>query len=249
MSRPSLVLLHGWGMHGGIWGEFAERLAVDFELHCLDLPGYGGSADCACHDLEGVTQAMLDLMPARVHVLGWSMGGMVATRIAALAPQRVEKLVLIGSSPRFCQEEGWQDAMAPAILDAFEAQIRGNPQATLNRFLAVQAMGGEDARAQTALLKRYLLERPLPSDETLRAGLGILRAGDVRPLLAEVRQPVSLIYGEQDTVVPIGAGRYLAGGLPDARLHIMPGCAHAPFLTRPGEVAGLVREFLLAAAI
>ena len=248
MSRPHLVLLHGWGMHGGIWGEFAERLAPDFELHCLDLPGYGGSEPCARHDLEGITEAVLAMMPPRAHVLGWSLGGMVATRIAAIAPERVEKLALIGSSPRFCQEEGWKDAMSPAVLDAFETQIRGNPAATLNRFLAVQAMGGDDARAQTALLKRYIAERPLPTDETLRAGLAILREGDVRPLLADIRQPVCLIYGEKDTVVPVGASGWLQRQLPDARLHVMPGCAHAPFLTRPDEVAGLVREFLQASA-
>ena len=242
--KPKLVLLHGWGMHGGIWGEFAERLAVHFELLCLDLPGYGGSDPCALHDLAGVTQAMLALMPPRAHVLGWSMGGLVAMHIAANAPERVERLVLIGSSPRFCQDEGWKDAMAPGVLDAFEAQIRGNPQATLHRFLAVQSMGGDDARAQTVLLKRFLAERPLPTDDTLRAGLGILRHGDVRPLLPDVLQPVSLIYGEQDTVVPAGAGRYLARHLRNARLHTLAGCAHAPFLTRADEVAGLVREFL-----
>ena len=246
--KPTLVLLHGWGMHGGIWGEFADRLEAHFELRCLDLPGYGGSEPCASHGLEGVTEAVLAMMPARAHVLGWSMGGMAATRIAAVAPERVERLVLIGSSPRFCQEEGWKDAMAPAVLDAFEAQIRGNPAATLNRFLAVQAMGGDDARAQMALLKRYIAERPLPTDETLRAGLAILRDADVRPLVPDVRQPVCLIYGEKDTVVPAGAGAYLQRRLPDARLHVMAGCAHAPFLTRAEEVAGLVRDFLEAAA-
>lgn len=244
MSRPRLVLLHGWGMHGGIWGDFGARLAEDFELLCLDLPGYGGTEPCQPYDLAGLTDAVLSKLPDCAHLLGWSLGGMVATRIAALAPERVEKLVLVGSSPRFCREEGWVDAMQPAVLDAFEAQLKGDPAATLHRFLAVQALGGDDAKAQTQLLKRYIAERPLPTDETLRAGLEILRNGDVRPLLGQVRAPGCLIYGEKDNVVPAGAGRYLHEHLSGSQLHLMPGCAHAPFLTRPAEVADLVRDFL-----
>lgn len=246
--KPALVLLHGWGMHGGIWGEFARHLSAGFEIHAPDLPGYGGSEPCHPHDLAGVCDALLGCLPPRAHLLGWSLGGMLACRLAALAPERVDRLVLVGSSPRFCQEPGWKDAMAPAILDAFEAQLRGSPLMTLNRFLAIQALGGEDARAQTALLKRFLADRPLPSEETLRAGLAILREGDVRPLLSRIRQPVCLVYGEEDTVVPAGAGRYLQAQLPDSRLHLLPGCAHAPFLTRAGDVADLVSRFLLEAA-
>lgn len=244
MSRPALVLLHGWGMHGGIWGEFAIRLSQDFELHCPDLPGYGGTDPVSPCDVPAMARALLPGLPEKAFCLGWSLGGMVAMELAATYPGRVEKLLLVGSSPRFCREDDWPDAMAPAILDAFAAQMRGHAAATLNRFLAIQALGGEDARAQTALLKRLIAERPLPTEETLRDGLAILRHGDLRALLPAITQPVCLIQGEQDTVVPPGTARALARLLKAAELHLLPGCAHAPFLTRPAEVAALVSRFL-----
>jgi pimeloyl-[acyl-carrier protein] methyl ester esterase len=231
-------------MHGGIWGEFGEILAAEFQVHSPNLPGYGGRVSVAPYSLDTLARTLLEELPARSVVLGWSLGGMVAQRLAALAPERVEKLILVGSSPRFCQGEGWMEAMPPAILDAFEAQMRGDAAAMLFRFLAIQALGGEDARAQVALLKRFIGERPLPTEQTLLAGLALLRHGDVRSYLSEIHQPVCLIQGEQDTVVPVSAARRLAQMLPDAELHLLAGCAHAPFLTRPQEVAAIVRGFL-----
>ncbi len=242
--RPELVLLHGWGMHGGIWGEFGQMLAEEFSVHALDLPGYGGRVSVAPYSLDTLARTLLQDMPARSVVLGWSLGGMVAQRLAALAPERVAKLILVGSSPRFCRDEDWPEAMPPAILDAFESQMKGDAATTLYRFLAIQSLGGEDARAQVALLKRFIAERPLPTEQTLRQGLALLRHGDVRPHLAEIHQPACLIQGEQDTVVPASAARRLAGLLPNAELHVLPGCAHAPFLTRPAPVAGIVRDFI-----
>lgn len=244
MNRQELVLLHGWGMHGGIWGEFGEILAAEFPLHTPDLPGYGGRISVAPYSLDTLAWTLLEELSPRAVVLGWSLGGMVAQRLAALAPERVEKLILVGSSPRFCRDEAWPEAMAPAILDAFEAQMKGDAATTLFRFLAIQALGGEDARAQVALLKRFIGERPLPMEQTLKDGLALLRHGDVRPHLHEIHQPVCLIQGEQDTVVPASAARRLAGMLPDTELHVLPGCAHAPFLTRPAEVAAIVRGFI-----
>ncbi|MDD5296481.1 MAG: pimeloyl-ACP methyl ester esterase BioH [Rhodocyclaceae bacterium] len=244
MSRRELVLLHGWGMHGGIWGEFGEILADECNLHRPNLPGHGGRTSVAPYSLDTLASTLLEELPRRAVLLGWSLGGMVAQRLAALAPDRVEKLILVGSSPRFCRDESWSDAMAPAVLDAFEAQMRGDAAATLHRFLAIQALGGEDARAQVSLLKRFLGERPLPTEQTLRDGLALLRHGDVRPHLSEIRQPLCLIHGEQDGVVPVAAARRLAGLFPDAELHVLAGCAHAPFLTRPAEVAAIVRGFL-----
>lgn len=245
MSRKHLVLLHGWGMHGGIWGTFAQSLQQDHVVHCLDLPGYGGSVPLPAGTLEELAQAVLPMLPAeKCTVLGWSLGGMVALRLAHLAPDRVEKLILLASSPRFCQAADWPAAMAPAVLDAFEAQMRGEVAATLARFLAIQAMGGEDARAQVAQLRRRLTERALPSEQTLRAGLAVLRHDDLRSLLPDIQQPVCLIHGTEDTVVPAAAAKACVALLPQARLHLLAECAHTPFVTRPEEVAGIVRTFI-----
>ncbi len=239
-----LVLLHGWGMHGGIWGEFAQQLQALAPVHCWDLPGYGGTAPLEPCDLDTLSAALLPRLPENAVLIGWSLGGMVALRLARLAPQNVRAVVLISSSARFCASEDWPCAMAPAVLTMFEKQMRGDAAETLHRFLAVQSLGGDDARAQVAQLKRRLAERPWPSEQTLRDGLAMLRHGDIRSELAEIRQPVCVIQGDKDNVVPVAAAAALQALLPQSEVHIIDNCAHAPFQSYPDTLLSIIRSFL-----
>ena len=79
---PDLVLLHGWGMHGGIWDGVCAQLAQRFRLHAVDLPGYGASAHQEPYTLAALALAVAQVMPQRAHVGGWSLGGQVAMRLA-----------------------------------------------------------------------------------------------------------------------------------------------------------------------
>lgn len=244
MSKPEVVLLHGWGMHAQVWGEFATHLAAFCQVHSVDLPGYGGSLPCEPYDLDTLAAQVADNLPQRALVLGWSMGGLVAQRLALRMPQRVEKLILMAGTPCFSGRADWRHGMADKVLDAFQAQLRGDALTTLRRFLAVQSMGGEDAKAQTQQLRQAVEARPLPSVSTLAAGLDILRNSDLRADVAQIHQPCCLIHGEADTVVPLGAAQYLHAHLAHSQLHTLAGCAHAPFLSRPAECAAVLRDFV-----
>src|SRR5512147_1011217 len=114
-SGPDLVLVHGWGLNGGVWDTLAPLLEADFRLTRVDLPGHGRSAWWEYEGLDGLARAVLESVPERAAWLGWSLGGLVAARAALASPARVERLVLVATTPSFVCRPGWPAAMAPGL--------------------------------------------------------------------------------------------------------------------------------------
>ena len=236
-----VVLLHGWGSGSGIWDGLAPRLAPRFRVHALPLPGYDAVSANAAPSLQGAVEYVARAAPRRCGVIGWSLGGEVALAWARRMPRQVQRLALIATTPCFAGRPGWRCATAPAVLDEFGRALAADRDGTLARFVAVQARG--DARAQQVAGVLRQLYRSGPSDAVLAAGLAVLSSTDLRSELARVMQPALVLHGARDCIVPPVAGRRLAQALPNARFALLRSCAHAPFLSRPSQVATLLREF------
>lgn len=239
---PDLVLLHGWGLHAGIWEPVIESLSARFRLHLYDLPGHGRSASAQGFTLESVCAALAESAPAQAHWLGWSLGGMVALAFAALHPQRVARLALAASNPQFVASEDWPQAMAPEVLADFARALREDYAATLNRFLGLVARGAPD-NAVLRRLRQEVKAAPAPTLEGLRSGLEILRAADLRRQLVELPMPTLLLAGTRDTLVPVAALRDLAERYPQLRLQEFAQAGHAPFISHPQAFVAALVEF------
>ncbi|MCR4297888.1 MAG: alpha/beta fold hydrolase [Gallionella sp.] len=264
-SGAPLLLIHGWGMHGGMWGGVAERLAEHFRVLAVDLPGHGFSASnvgwversethhapdiddgyrCAQPILLETVEALSAQFDEPLTVCGWSLGGQVALRWALRHPQQISRLVLVASTPCFVRRPGWECAMAAEKLAEFAAALQQDYALTLQRFLALQVRGSERERELLVALRSALLSRGEPDLGALQAGLEILRDCDLRSALPSIRQPALVIGGERDTLTPPLAAHYLAAQLPDARLVAIKGAAHAPFLSHPDEFMKHLTSFL-----
>ncbi|HET7831893.1 MAG TPA: pimeloyl-ACP methyl ester esterase BioH [Gallionella sp.] len=252
-----LLLIHGWGMHGGMWGDLVPQLAQQFRVHVVDLPGHGLSAgqtllrhgdDGAAATADQLLDAVVDELSAQfatpLNVCGWSLGGLVALRWALRQPQQVKRLVLLASTPCFVQRPDWPCAMASETLAEFAEALQQNYAQTLRRFLALQVRGSEYERELLATLRATLFARGEPDSAALQAGLALLRDCDLRGALSEVEQPVLVIAGERDTLTPLRAAQYLAQQAANAQLAVIHGAAHAPFLSHPAEVMEHLKNFL-----
>lgn len=257
-----LLLIHGWGMHGGMWGGVAERLAEHFRVLAVDLPGHGfsaGSGEWEVGDshpfphLPLTTHHLLldflvDQLSAQfdepLAVCGWSLGGQIALRWALRHPQQISRLALVASTPCFVRRPGWDCAMAEETLAEFAAALQQDYALTLRRFLALQVRGSERERELLAALRGALMSRGEPDLGALQAGLEILRDCDLRGVLPGIHQPALVVGGERDTLTPPQAAHYLAAQLPDARLAVIEGAAHAPFLSHPDEFVMQLRMFM-----
>jgi pimeloyl-[acyl-carrier protein] methyl ester esterase len=212
----------------------------------VDLPGHGRSRWSGEEQLDAMVESVCAAAPENAAWLGWSLGGMVAMRAAMLHPERVNALVTVASSPCFVRKPDWQSALLPQLLDTFADELEQDYQRTLERFLALQVRGSEHATKVLKDMREKMLLHGEPQIDGLRAGLAVLRDVDLRDGLASIRCPTLLLMGERDTLVPAGAGDEMRQYLPDARIDIIPGAGHAPFIAEPQLFAERVVKFLYA---
>lgn len=244
---PPLVLLHGWAMHSEMWGPLVPRLAQRFRVHAVDLPGHGRSEELQAFTLDGVVGVLASTFAAGAEpltVLGWSLGGLIAMRWARVRPERVGRVVLIATSPRFVAGEDWPHGMPAETLARFGDELRVAWKLTMERFLTLQLQGGEQSRATLSGLRRRMFARGAPSAAALLGALALIRDSDLRAEVVAITQPALVVSGERDTLALPGAGRWLAGRLPNATFASIPGAAHMPFLSHADAFAAALDPFL-----
>lgn len=246
-SGPDLVLLHGWAMHGGVFAPLVERLAADYTLHLVDLPGHGHSAGASLPLAPApVVEALAARLP-RALWLGWSLGGLFALQAALAHASAVRGLVLMCSSPRFVRdaagEGSWRYGMSPEVFEDFANGLRNDWRGTLERFIALEAFGSDHAKEELRALRDGLFARGEPAAGVLADGLGLLHDADLRPALPGLPVPSLWLAGRRDRVVDPRAMRAAAELAPDARFEQVEHAGHAPFLTHAGEVADALRRF------
>lgn len=244
-----LVLLHGWGMHGGVWSGVLDRLAQNFTVHVVDLPGHGYSKEMreagASFTLDNVVDELRTGFVGRVNVLGWSLGGIVAQAWAARETEQVSGMVLVASTPCFANRADWESGMPQEMLAQFAQELERDFTGTLRRFIALQLRGSEKERELLAMMRERLFNRGEPDMAALRGGLNILREADLRAKLHCIKQPVLVIAGDRDRLTPLDASRYMAQAMPHAQLCAISGSAHAPFLSHREEFLQAVEGFLI----
>ncbi|MEY3880167.1 MAG: pimeloyl-[acyl-carrier protein] methyl ester esterase [Pseudomonadota bacterium] len=244
----SIVLVHGWAMHTGIWREFAQCLALNYQVICVDLPGHGQSDKIEPFTLERISDELVNALPKEACCwLGWSLGATVVLDIAARYPERVAALILLAGNPSFPHSsEGTNEwpGMDNRLLDNFADHLAKNCQATLLRFLSLQVSGLPEHKVFLKKLKSAVLECPAPDKKTLQGGLDILKQKDLRSVLSRLNIPVSVILGGLDTLVPVAVGQKMQQLLPSLELNIIDRAGHLPFLSHSLETRAIISRFM-----
>ncbi len=237
-----LILIHGWGMNGAVWQQAADQLSQYFRVHVVDLPGFGHSAASHANSLQEMAEAVLEHAPKQAIWLGWSLGGLVASHIAIYHPQRVTRLITVASSPKFAAEKPWR-GIQPLVLSNFTEQLLDDFRLTIERFMALQAMGSPSARQDVKTIKQAVLSRPEPNPASLLAGLNMLADVDLRSELSAITAPVLRLYGRLDGLVPVKVATDMQTIMPGSAMHIFQASSHAPFITELDEFCQKIVDF------
>lgn len=235
MSAP-FVFLPGWCLGRGPLNATVEgKNGLIF-----DLPGYGDTP--LIRDFTAAADAIAARLQPGTTLAGWSLGAQLALAVAARHPVKVGKLILVAGTASFVQRAAWPHAMPPGVLAEFTASVAADVEAVLPRFVGNFNRG--DARARAVTVELLKLADPRPASETLLTGLDWLRDVDLRDLTPQVQAPTLLIHGAADPLMPLAAAEALTALIPGARLAVLDGCAHAPFLSRPDDFRAVLHGFL-----
>lgn len=237
-----LVWLHGWGVNGSIFLPTVAQLP-QYRSYCVDLPGFGDSQPQP-GTLDDWAERLFEQLPTNAIWLGWSLGGLVATRIAQRWPQQVRGLVTIASSPRFMAQATppWP-GIAAAVMQQFAEQLRQDLQRTIERFLALQAMGSASARDDIRHIKELVLSKPQPDALALAQGLNMLQQVDLRSDLSLITLPWLRLWGKLDGLVPRKIATLLPQ-TPQSQDIILPKASHAPFISHSEDFLDNLRSWL-----
>jgi 3-oxoadipate enol-lactonase len=245
--RPWLVLIQGMGLDRRGWEPVLRRLRRHFRLVLVDNRGSGQSdrpgGSFGVADIAGDVVAVLDAAGVRrAHVLGASLGGMVAQEVAIRHPDRVDGLVLACTTP------GWPFAypMPAASARLMATTSRLTAEASRRRHTE-NALSAGTVRERPELVGRLLeLQASRPIDRDIlsaQAAAGARFAGRLRQ--GRIRARTLVLHGEADTVVDPRNGRLLADRIRGARLVTFPGLGHLLFWEDPDGFAAAASSFLL----
>jgi pimeloyl-ACP methyl ester carboxylesterase len=247
-GRP-LLLLPGMATHSLHWGDaFLGALGEGAQLVLLDHRGTGRSArdraPFTVVDLaEDAAGALAALGIAQADVLGFSLGGMVAQELALRAPERVRRLVLVGTTPGGPGARGVAEETLAPLLAAMRAHDgEGALRAGWEANVAGPVAGDPEAYARWVQVN---VARPFAL-ATLRGQLAAARGHATAERLVALARPTLVVHGTADRVVPPADAELLARELPYARLELIDGAGHLVFWEAPARVAQLVGEHLAA---
>jgi len=174
------------------------------------------------------------------------MGGLYALQAALDFPAQVRGAALVCASPWFVRGGDWPYAVSPEILQGFGRDLETDYEGTLERFLALEALGSDCAQADLRTLRADTFNEYRPDVRALVEGLDVLEHTDLRNRLREIAQPSAWIAGRRDRLIPWQAMRWAAGQC-GGTFTCIAGGGHAPFIGHTQEVVAALEPLLVEA--
>ena len=244
-----MLFAHGFGcdqsMWRFVWPAFGER----YRIVLFDHVGYGGS-DATAFDprrhssLEGYANDVVaicdELDLDRLVFVGHSVSAMIGVLAAIARPERFARLVLVGPSPRYLDDEGYVGGFSEediaGLLESLESNYLGWSSA-----MAPVIMGNPDRpELSEELTNSFCRTDPAIAAAFARATF----LGDNRRDLERVHTPTLVLQSSDDVIAPLPVGEYVHDRLPDSRLVLLDAVGHCPNLSAPDETIAAIERFL-----
>jgi 3-oxoadipate enol-lactonase len=243
-GAPLVVLVHAVGIDLTYWGDQIEMLRTAYDVVAYDLPGHGGSARPAkgfgfADAVATLTGVITDADAGPAHIVGLSVGGMIAQNFALARPDLVRSLVLVDTTSTF------PDTVRTALLERARLTRAQGMGAILKQTL--ERWFTEDFIQRRPDVIDRVTRTLLADDPEIHAGMWEMIATlDTAPRLASLDRPTLMVVGEHDPSTPVAASRAMAERIPGAVLHIVPDASHLAPLEQPSLVNEILQGFLAA---
>ncbi len=246
---PPLVLAHGFGTDQSVWRLVVPELVADHRVVLLDHVGCGGS-DPAAFDprrytslwayAEDVVEVLEALDLTAVAFVGHSASAMIGVLASIAAPERFDRLVLLGPSPRYVEDEDYAGGFTRADVDAMLEEIAADWPGWAARMAPL--LVGTEERDDAAAELETIFRRTRPEAAHVFARTALL--SDERATLARSTVRSLILATRDDLVVPGAIAEYLHEHLADSDLVFLEAVGHMPNLSAPRATAAAIRAFL-----
>ncbi len=243
-------------MNSVVWNPVIKALESRYRVHLVDLPGHGFNYEVVAPSMQVIVDQLSDLIESldeeQIHIMGWSLGGLIAQALAESTPEKIRSLTLVASTLRFSQDESesnaWPHAMSLEVLNNFAVNLSKDTAATLKRFIALQFMGvAASKETQKVLIQAICPAEKMPQSggvtvDALTVGLKLLTDSDFRDSSCDI--PQHWLFAEKDRLIPMAVIDDLKSLRPDAQVTLLQGAGHAPFMTHPDAFVDAVSAFI-----
>ena len=236
----SLVFVHGYFGGSPQWAEQVELFSEHYNVVTPDLPGFGKRPEMVSPEtISGFANCILDELAQQgidhFHLVGHSMGGMIAQEMTALAPRRVDKLVLYGTGP-----VGIMPGRFETIEESRIGVVENGVAATGRRIAATWFQQGEEADGYPLCVDIALQA----TEQAALAGLTAMEDWSGVPALPQIKSPTLVLWGDGDRAYLWEQPERLWREITNANLAVIPGCSHAVHLEKPALFNAMLQDFL-----
>jgi pimeloyl-[acyl-carrier protein] methyl ester esterase len=218
-TGPDLILLHGWGFNSELFNELINQYKNQYRITKIDLPGHGRS-DNVNGGINEWCDAIIKILPENPMLLGWSLGGLLAIKIATKIT--ISQLILVASTPNFVKTNDWPYGIDENNFRQFSDALELNLSKGLKRFVSLQTQD----KTQLKTLNQSIDKFPA-STQALNQGLDILLATDLINEFKQLNIPTKVVLGDHDTLVP----RHISNWYDKAKIKTQVlNTGHLPFL-------------------
>ncbi len=241
-SGPWVTLAHSLATDLTLWDELAAVLATRFSVLRYDARGHGKSSapegPYSFTQLVGDLTGLLDALKIeRTHLVGLSMGGMLAQHFALMAPERLDRLAVVSSTSRIPPEAGalWDERIAVARNQGMQALV----ESTLARWFTAPYRAAHPE--VMACIGALIAATPVAGFAGWGAAICTL---DVTARLGAISAPTLVVVGADDPGTPPAASQAIAAAIPGARLEIIPAASHQLIIEQADAFNQWLLEFL-----
>lgn len=243
----SLIFLHGWGVDKRVWRQQVKHFSRKYQVLTFDLPGHGQTSwqmldlTAMCEDLSKV---LVRLCPGKVTIISSSLGGLFALKMYEAFPEKIERMVMVGSMPKFSKSADFPYGLDVAAMRKLSGQLDNSYPGIVDIFFRSLFTKHERESRRFRWLQKFRQFDTKPIKSALAQYLDVLEQEDLRPVFENTQLPMQFINGTEDEICKKEILHYIRKVKPKARYDFFEQCGHFPFLSKPHEFNLVLESFL-----
>ncbi|WP_367674017.1 alpha/beta fold hydrolase [Buchnera aphidicola] len=239
-KKINLIFIHGLGFNKKIWFFLRKKLKKKFKIYMINLPTPNTTKNFYIELNKFIYKKILKI-PYNSILIGWSLGGILATLLTLKIPEKILSLVTISSSPCFLKKKFWP-GMQYSQIKKLQKELIYNYKNSIKNFINLQK--NKNNKKNIKILKKKIISIAKPNILSIKFNVKMLIKIDLRKIIQKIKIPILRIYGEFDAIVPKKISYLLNNLLNDNNSYIIKKSNHAPFISHLDNFNNILLKFI-----